>query len=136
MYSTSQAQSLCTPDALLPTLTRVCSLTFANRLIAATYTPMVAVPLVHDPLISRRLLVRVWMTALGGAAKTWLWPNGPRFLSALTYVAMGWSALPYLPVLSAAVDSHVLALVRQAAVCAPAFSGTLQAASGWAAMQC
>lgn len=81
------------------------------RLIAATYTPLVAVPLVHDPLICRRLLVRVWMTAFGGAAKTWLWPNAPRFLSALTYVAMGWSALPYLPVLSAAVDSHVLALV-------------------------
>ena len=70
-----------------------------------------AVPLVHDPLISRRLLLRVWMIALGGAAKTWLWPNGPRFVSALTYVAMGWSALPYLPVLSEAVDSHVLILV-------------------------
>lgn len=83
----------------------------ACRLIAATYTPMVAVPLVHDPLVSRRLLVRVWMTALGGAAKTWLWPNSPRFLSALTYVALGWSCLPYLPVLSAAVDSHVVILV-------------------------
>lgn len=81
------------------------------RLIAATYTPLVAVPLVHDPLISRRLLVRVWMTALGGASKTWLWPNAPRFLSALTYVAMGWSALPYLPLLSAAVDSRVVLLV-------------------------
>lgn len=81
------------------------------RLIAATYTPMVAVPLVHDPLICRRLLVRVWMTALGGASKTWLWPNAPRFLSALTYVAMGWSALPYMPMLAAAVDSHVLLLV-------------------------
>lgn len=86
----------------------------ACRLIAATYTPMVAVPLVHDPLVSRRLLVRVWMTALGGAAKTWLWPNSPRFLSALTYVALGWSCLPYLPVLTAAVDSHVVILVRRA----------------------
>ena len=75
---------------------------------------MVAVPLVHDPLVSRRLLVRVWMTALGGAAKTWLWPNSPRFLSALTYVALGWSCLPYLPVLTAAVDSHVVILVRRA----------------------
>lgn len=82
-----------------------------HRLIAATYTPMVAVPLVHDPIIARRLLVRVWMTALSGAAKTWLWPNSPRFLSALTYVAMGWSALPYLPLLSAAVDSRVVVLV-------------------------
>jgi hypothetical protein len=51
------------------------------------------------------------MTALGGASKTWLWPNAPRFLSALTYVAMGWSALPYLPLLSAAVDSRVVLLV-------------------------
>jgi hemolysin III len=72
---------------------------------------MVAVPLVHDPIVARRLLVRVWMTALSGAAKTWLWPNSPRFLSALTYVAMGWSALPYLPMLTAAVDSHVVMLV-------------------------
>lgn len=82
-----------------------------HRLIAATYTPMVAVPLVHDPIVARKLLVRVWMTALSGAAKTWLWPNSPRFLSALTYVAMGWSALPYLPMLTAAVDSHVVMLV-------------------------
>lgn len=85
-------------------------------LIAATYTPMVAVPLVHDPIVARRLLVRVWMTALSGAAKTWLWPNSPRFLSALTYVAMGWSALPYLPMLTAAVDSHVVMLVAAGGV--------------------
>jgi predicted membrane channel-forming protein YqfA (hemolysin III family) len=56
------------------------------------------------------------MTALGGASKTWLWPNAPRFLSALTYVAMGWSALPYLPLLSAAVDSRVVLLVSVALV--------------------
>lgn len=73
---------------------------------------MVAVPLaVHDPLVSRRLLVRVWMTALCGVAKTFLWPNAPRYLSALTYVSMGWSCLPYLPILTAAVDTHVVVLV-------------------------
>lgn len=113
----------------------------ARRLIAATYTPMVAVPLVHDPLISRRLLVRVWMTALGGAAKTWLWPNGPRFLSALTYVAMGWSCLPYLPLLTAAVDSHVVILVSVLGHCATSNTGmcsfgTMAAASTAAATRC
>jgi predicted membrane channel-forming protein YqfA (hemolysin III family) len=32
-------------------------------------------------------------------------------VSALTYVAMGWIVLPYIPVLAAAVDLHVLLLV-------------------------
>jgi hypothetical protein len=106
-----------------------------RRLIAATYTPMVAVPLVHDPLISRRLLVRVWMTALGGAAKTWLWPNGPRFVSALTYVAMGWSCLPYLPLLTAAVDAHVVILVSVLAHCETCGRG-MCAAGPWQRWHC
>lgn len=61
--------------------------------------------------MSRRLLVRVWVSALCGAAKTCLWPSSPRLLSALTYVAVGWSAVPYMPLLTQSVDMHVTVLV-------------------------
>lgn len=81
-------------------------------LIAATYTPVVAIPMAHDPVVSRQVLLRVWISALAGAVKTFAWPGAPRVLSALTYVAMGWCAVPYFPLLAEAVDTHVVALVR------------------------
>ncbi|KAF8065561.1 SLY1 [Scenedesmus sp. PABB004] len=79
-------------------------------LIAATYTPMILLPLSHTP-VGGRLLLRIWLGALCGVGKTWLWPDAPKPLSALVYVVLGWSAVPYLHLLVEAVGLPVVLLV-------------------------
>ncbi|KAF6261375.1 channel protein, hemolysin III family [Scenedesmus sp. NREL 46B-D3] len=82
-------------------------------LIAATYTPFVMLPIarVAGDVASRQLLCRIWLGALCGVGKTWLWPRAPKPISALTYVLLGWSAVPYLPQLLDAVGAQVVLLV-------------------------
>jgi hemolysin III len=43
--------------------------------------------------------------------QTWLWPHAPKPISALTYVLLGWSAVPYLPQLLEGVGIGVVLLV-------------------------
>lgn len=76
--------------------------------IAATYTPLILVPLSQHVDVARRLLLRLWLTALCGVGKTWLWPDAPKSLSAAIYVAMGWSAAPYMRIFINAVGLPVV----------------------------
>ncbi len=58
-------------------------------LIAATTTPIALLAL--DPPLGTVLLAVVWAGALGGVALVLLWPGAPKWVSALAYVAVGWS---------------------------------------------
>lgn len=48
--------------------------------------------------------------------QTWLWPNAPKPLSALVYVIMGWSALPYMHIFIESLGSQVVLLVTAGGV--------------------
>jgi hemolysin III len=65
--------------------------------IAATYTPIAVVGL--SSRNARILLGVVWPLALTGIVVQMLWLNAPRWLVAGLYVAIGWTALAFLPVL-------------------------------------
>lgn len=65
--------------------------------IAATYTPIAVVGL--DARSARILLGVVWPLALAGIVVQMLWLNAPRWLVAGLYVAIGWTALLFVPVL-------------------------------------
>ncbi len=64
-------------------------------LIAGTYTP-IAVGVLQPP--SRDILLTVvWVGAFLGIAINMLWLSAPRWLTTLIYVALGWTAVWYLP---------------------------------------
>lgn len=64
-------------------------------LIAGTYTP-IAVGIL-DGRSLQILLTSVWIGALLGIAINVLWPGAPRWLATLIYVALGWTAIWYIP---------------------------------------
>jgi len=82
-------------------------------LIAATTTPIALLAL-DDPL-GTVLLVVVWSGALAGVALALLWPGAPKWVSALAYVAVGWSGAIAMPGL-AAYAAVALALVAAGGV--------------------
>jgi hemolysin III len=63
--------------------------------IAASYTP-VALLVLHGAT-QVAVLAGVWAGALLGVALSVLWIDAPRWLSAATYLALGWVALLALP---------------------------------------
>ncbi len=65
--------------------------------IAATYTPIAVVGL--DARSARILLGIVWPLAVFGIVVQMFWLNAPRWLVAGLYVAIGWTALAFVPVL-------------------------------------
>ena len=65
--------------------------------IAATYTPVAVVGL--DTRSARILLGVVWPLAIAGIVVQLFWLNAPRWLVAALYVAIGWTALAFVPVL-------------------------------------
>lgn len=65
--------------------------------IAATYTPIAVAGL--DARSARILLGVVWSLAVAGIVVQMLWLNAPRWLVAGLYVAIGWTALAFVPVL-------------------------------------
>jgi hemolysin III len=65
--------------------------------IAATYTPIAIVGL--DTRSARILLGVVWPLAALGIVVQLFWLNAPRWLVAGLYVAIGWTALAFIPVL-------------------------------------
>jgi len=65
--------------------------------IAATYTPIAVVGL--DARSARILLGVVWPLVVAGIVVQMLWLNAPRWLVAGLYVAIGWTALAFVPVL-------------------------------------
>lgn len=61
-------------------------------LIAGTYTPICTISL-NGSTSGKIMLTVIWVMALFGAACTLLWINMPRFLTALIYLVMGWTAV-------------------------------------------
>ncbi|MGI8632535.1 MAG: PAQR family membrane homeostasis protein TrhA [Solirubrobacterales bacterium] len=60
-------------------------------MIAGTYTPFAL--LVLDGTLATVILVTVWAGAGAGITMHLLWTTCPKWLSALTYIALGWVAL-------------------------------------------
>jgi hemolysin III len=65
--------------------------------IASTYTPVAAVALPAQTALV--LLSLVWGLTLVGLAVRNIWLGAPRWLTAAIYVAIGWTALAFLPAL-------------------------------------
>jgi hemolysin III len=65
--------------------------------IASTYTPIAVAAL--DLSSARVLLAVVWSLAVVGIGVELLWLNAPRWLVAALYIAIGWTALAFLPTL-------------------------------------
>ena len=65
--------------------------------IAATYTPIAVAAL--DVSSARVLLAVVWSLAVVGVVLQMLWLNAPRWLVAVLYIAIGWTALAFSPTL-------------------------------------
>jgi hemolysin III len=65
--------------------------------IAATYTPVAVAAL--DLRSARVLLAVVWSLAVVGVAAQLLWLHAPRGFVAALYIAIGWTALAFLPTL-------------------------------------
>ena len=64
-------------------------------LIAGTYTPFALLAL-HGGLATA-ILVTVWAGALTGIVFNLVWVDAPKWLTAITYVALGWVAIVAFP---------------------------------------
>jgi len=76
-------------------------------LIAGTYTPFALLAL--DGTFSTIVLAGVWGGALGGIVLQLVWFDSPKWLSALTYISLGWFAILAGPELTS--ELGVLAVV-------------------------
>jgi hemolysin III len=65
--------------------------------IASTYTPIAVVGLNRHS--ARVLLGVVWSLAVVGVGLQLLWLNAPRWLVAILYIAIGWTAVAFAPTL-------------------------------------
>lgn len=70
--------------------------------IAATYTPIAIAAL--DVRSATVLLAVVWTLAVVGVVAQMLWLHAPRWLGAALYIAIGWTALAFLPALWRELD--------------------------------
>lgn len=77
--------------------------------IAASYTPIALLVLHGTTQIL--VLAGVWLGALGGVLLSVFWIGAPRWLSAATYLALGWCALLALPQLIAGLPLWPLLLL-------------------------
>jgi len=77
-------------------------------LIAGTYTPFC---LLLEPALGRALLVFVWAAAAGGVLLALVWSTAPKKVMAGIYVLYGWTIVPVVPALRAAVGGGTLALL-------------------------
>jgi hemolysin III len=78
-------------------------------LIAGTYTPFALLSL--DGTIATVILIAVWTGALAGIVMKLFWIDAPKWLVALTYVALGWVAVAAFPELLADIGVTATALV-------------------------
>lgn len=76
--------------------------------IAGTYTPLC---LALAPADGARLETFVWVGALAGVLQSMLWVQAPKPFIAVLYLALGWSVLPYIGRMHAAVGLAPLALI-------------------------
>lgn len=77
--------------------------------IAGTYTPFTL--LAFDGAVRVVVLVTVWAGAAFGLARELVWIEGPRWLSAIAYLAVGWVGLIALPQLFPALGVAAAVLV-------------------------
>lgn len=61
-------------------------------LIAGTYTPVCAISL-EGTVSGKLMLLIIWSMAILGSAFTLFWINMPRYLTAIIYLVMGWTAI-------------------------------------------
>jgi len=82
--------------------------------IAGTYTPFALVA--FDGVLRVLVLASVWAGALVGLTLELVWIHAPRWVSAVAYLAVGWSGAILMPQLVAAVGpaAGVLAVVGAA----------------------
>lgn len=78
-------------------------------LIAGTYTPISAALLSGGKLAT--ILSIVWVGSAIGILINLAWPSSPRWLSVLIYVALGWTAIWYMPSLWQAGGALIVLLV-------------------------
>lgn len=83
-------------------------------LIAGTYTPLSIALGPEDGAMLRKV---VWGGALAGVFQSVLWVTAPKPLIALIYVILGWSILPYVGRMYAAVGPWPLMLILGAGFC-------------------
>jgi hemolysin III len=82
--------------------------------IAATYTP-VALLVMHGTL-RWAILLAVWIGALGGVILSVAWITAPRVLSAVCYLALGWTVVFALPQMVDALSIAPLVLLAAGGV--------------------
>ncbi|MGI8512037.1 MAG: PAQR family membrane homeostasis protein TrhA [Solirubrobacteraceae bacterium] len=78
-------------------------------LIAGTYTPFALLTL--DGNIATAILIAVWSGAAGGILLQLVWVHSPKWLSACTYVMLGWVAVAAFPEMYDALGITAMALV-------------------------
>jgi hemolysin III len=83
-------------------------------LIAGTYTPFAL--LVLEGSLRVVVLAGVWGGALAGIVVTMVWIGAPRWLTAATYVALGWFALIAVPQIVERAGIGALALLAAGGV--------------------
>ncbi len=76
--------------------------------IAGTYTPLSLALSADDGATLRAV---VWAGALAGVVQSLVWVTAPKPLIAVIYVVLGWSIIPYIGRMYAAVGAWPLALV-------------------------
>jgi hemolysin III len=83
-------------------------------LIAGTYTPF-AVLVLEQPL-SVVVLAGVWGGAVAGIVFTLVWIDAPKWLTASTYIALGWFSIIALPQIVERAGAGALALLAAGGV--------------------
>jgi hemolysin III len=78
-------------------------------MIAGTYTPLALCRIGGAAGIG--LLLYVWLVAIAGAALKLCFPRRFERVSIFLYLALGWSALPMLPQMTAALSATALVLI-------------------------
>jgi hemolysin III len=78
-------------------------------LIAGTYTPF-ALLVLDDPLRGI-VLAGVWGGALAGIVFTLVWVQAPKWLTAASYIALGWFSIVAIPQITAHAGAGALVLL-------------------------
>jgi hemolysin III len=78
-------------------------------LIAGTYTPFALLAL--DGTLATAILIAVWVGAGAGIVMSLVWPDAPKWLLAVVYVALGWVAIAAFPAMLDQLGITAMAMV-------------------------
>jgi hemolysin III len=78
-------------------------------LIAGTYTPFALLAL--DGTLATAILIAVWVGAGAGIVMSLVWPDAPKWLLAVVYVALGWVAIAAFPAMLDRLGITAMAMV-------------------------